>query len=790
MTVRKIAILHTGTVARDEDAAHRIRISSERLGIAAEVFEKGEDIPDFAPDMVIALSAQDPKLTGAPTYGLIDSPVVQYERAIRFVRNVMTYDAWLTPSRELRLWIDDMAFGAHKQGRHVAFFARTAQMTEFVTRIAADSMIAVFIDGQVERSFQSVITKLSHTRYLKAYGDLQHCRAIDSQAYFGVVEPDGESMIERYRNGGIALVLSDVAQRNSQLPPEELFQAIASGSIVICTRSPWIEDAFGDSVLYVDGDQSAGPLAAEILERMQWVRDNPELSKRKAFDAHSLLQKHYVGERLLMNIFEMHETVLVEKGYRAAPGEAFVKLPRVSYIMRTGGGGSRPMSYIRRALDSLVAQRYPKLTVIFVLHAPFPALEELMKEYPALDHKYVRSFGSMRSTAIIRGVQAVEEGLFGLLDDDDEFHPNHVRMLIRTLAYHDSRDRRGRIAVAYASSIEVTSKGHRDEKPEWLDQYMLVREQRRCIEHFRWYQSSAMAEYRFFLMSNSWLAHKDIVNADVLADPLIDTCEDLYFCLQLAQRSDFAFSCEVTAIHHFHGAGHSTVLDSGKHWPDTTRMARRAWQRVFPAEQVYRNPGIQLIRRAIEGEISLGSSCLDRMSMRAEGEKRGDIVHFGKFAPTGIALFGPYVKLLPGRYILAVFMEYADLDADALAGFKVDVVCDDGRREIAVVDIKASRLRRLGRFLRLDLPFVVTQELADYKLEFRVWRQAPITVDIVRLVVNRHGDAADDVQDLQDAEDEASLQGTGGAVKVAGAAYRASSRFVAAAREALRRVQL
>ena len=510
-----------------------------------------------------------------------------------------------------------------------------------------------------------------------------------------------------------------------------------------------MEKAFGDNVLYVDASQGPSPLAAEILERVGWVRDNYHLAQQKAFEAHSLLQQNYTCERLLMNVIEMHDKVLVAKGYRPAPDEDPDALPSISYIMRTGGGSSRPLRMVRRALDSLVAQNYPRITVIYVLHAPFSALKELVDDYPSLSHKFVSATGCMRSTAIIEGIRAADTDLFGLLDDDDEFHPNHVRSLVKTLAYHNERDLRGKIAVAYSGSVEVGLGGHREEWPEWHDRFMLPRYQRYCIEHFRWYRSNAMAEYNFFMMSNSWLTRRDLVNEDVLTDPFMDTGEDLYFEIQFAHRSHFGFSCEVTAIHHFHDSNGS-VFEFSKTVPDTRRIALRNWQRSFPAEIVYHNRGHIFGDQQANGEIPLGKNIISRLFAIDGSEIRGDIVHFDKSVPTGIALYGPYARLLPGHYKLAVFVEFSDLDDDAEGGLHIDVVCDGGNIVIIEAAFPSAELQQGGRLRKLEASFVITPEFAEREIEFRLWRQSELNLDVLRIVLDRAPGRIDDDRPMAD----------------------------------------
>jgi hypothetical protein len=731
MRVKRIAVLHTGLIEHDAASAQRIVTAAVRLGIETQLFEKSEDIPAFKPDFVIAVSVQDPKLTAFPTYGLIDSVPARYGRTRRFIRNICSYDAYLTPSAEVRQWLRDLCFGAHKLDAPAAFFGRTAPMSDFHTEIGRESVAAYHLDPATIQTLRNPLATLSRTGLVQFFGDKQHARGLASRAYRGPVTPDGAASIQRYREAGIGLALGIRPQRAAGLPPESLFEIIAGGAVAICDRSSWIEKAFGASVLYIDGDRSDDAIAAEIAERVRWVRANPEVARRMAFEAHAVMQKHYTTERLLLNIVEMHPAVLSAKGYAAARDHDDAALPSVSYIMRTGG--KRPMHMTRRALDGLVAQNYPQLTVIFVLFAPFPELDDVMRDYPTLSYKVVSGPGAMRSTGIIQGVRAVETDLFGLHDDDDELHPNHIRTLVKTLRHHDQRDLRGPIGVVYASSVEVTNDGHRAEKAEWHDQLMPPREQRHCIEHFRWYTTSLMAEYKFFMHSNAWLARKSIVNDDVLDDPLIDTCEDLYFEIQLAQRARFAFSCEVTAIHHFHGHAQSTIVDSARHWSDTQHMALRAWQRVFPAETVYINPSYSMPLDGPHG-IQPDTNFLPRMSIGGGAERRGDLVRVTRSTPSGVALFGPYVTMPPGDYRLSVFIEVSSPGRWLGRALRLEVAYDTGRRIATRMNVKALPLR-FGRHHRLDMRFSVSEELADQPLEFRVWRRAPMALDIVRIVV-------------------------------------------------------
>ena len=403
--IKKIAILAPKS-EKNQQAKNLLSALAASKGWDSKVFHTSDLITAFQPDCVIALSPEDAKLTPYPTYGYLDRPAQDYLSLPRYIRNLMTYDGYLTDNAELRQMLDDLMFGARK----------------------LDSSIT-----------------------------------------------------------------------------------------------------------------------------------NPE------------------------DLAALHATTLVKKGYVAAPQEYSERLPSITYIIRTGG---RHRQFLERALDSLIAQNYPNIKVIFCIYKKFDYLNEIIAHYPALDITAILREKSIRSTAICDGLAAVKTDLFGLFDDDDELHPNHVRSLVNALTYHQLRDWRQDIGLVYSGSIIINDSSEVYENSEYRDLKLKNRHEKRVIEHFRFYRPNEMSQHNWYMMSNAWLAKASLIDSELLTDPLIDTCEDLYFELQMAQRTHFAFSVEVTAIHHFHGTN-STLVDNERHLPDTQRIALRNFSRTLNSENVY-----------------------------------------------------------------------------------------------------------------------------------------------------------------------------------------------------------
>jgi len=541
-------------------------------------FETSDDIPLFNPDLVIALSPQDAKLTHYPTYGLINRSKKEYLELPRFLRNLLTYDGYLTYSPVMHEMLQDLMFGARKLDSGITSF--DIPINEF-SPSAGQQYTAIAEENQ-PLLFSKIIyhdAEGQRSKFKNMYSFLAN-----QCPYFELIKKvEREDLMWAYRKAGIGLCLN-AGDLENQFISQQFLEIVASGALAIAPRSPIIEKYFGENVLYFSPHDNMATVIKTINHHHTWIQANQTQSLTMAQKAQAIFHKHFSFDTYLENLMQLHDDALIKKGFKPDPKENSDQLPSVSYIIRTGGR-NRPL--LEKALDSLIAQNYPKLRVIFCIYKDFDFMEELIQKYPSLQITVVKDYQSIRSKAICDGMAAVKTDLFGLLDDDDELHPNHVRSLVKTLQYHHQRDWRGPIGMAYSGSIIVDDGKPVHEKSEFHDFKLTNRNEHRVIEHYRFYRPGQMAQHDWFMMSNSWLAKASLIDSELLTDPGIDTCEDLYFELQLAQRTHFAFSAEVTVYHHFHSIGNSTIVDSSRHIPDTQRIALRNFGRSFPGEFQY-----------------------------------------------------------------------------------------------------------------------------------------------------------------------------------------------------------
>lgn len=579
----KIAILNNDDSGLTFELAE-LQESFSRMGINSKVFYNSQSILEYQPSCVIVTSPQEAKLTPYPTYGLLNKPKGEYLELARFLRNLMTYDGYLTFSDQTKQMVGDVMFGLRKLGSSIVKLDVFPASTEFKKpNLDNDNKKFIIFEPDFNRSkFKSAIYSL-----LRKFENISlvtfSIPDLDQYSKQVIVAKNTQHLSDIINQHGIVVCLNSGTNKDGYINPV-VIKAIASSAVTIVQQTDLLESYFKDNLYYIPADTSSDLLYKLIELHLKSIFNKPDIAIQKCQNAHKIFLEHFAFDKQFPLFKAFHEKTLIDKGYMPDPDlEAEKKLPSVSYIIRTGGK-HRP--YLERTLDCLVEQQYPDLRVIFVIHAHFPYIEELKQKYSSLKIKVVEAIKSRRSEAIRDGMAAVETELFGLFDDDDEIFPNHVRMLVKTLQYHANRDWRGEIGMVYSGSIHADDTYAVLERAEYRDHKWINKNEKRAIEHFRLYSSRMMSQHAWF-MPNGWLARSKFIDNELLEDPQLDTCEDLYFELQIAQRAHFAFSAEVTAIHHFHHLGNSTIDDSHKHIPDTERIALRNFSRVFPYDSAY-----------------------------------------------------------------------------------------------------------------------------------------------------------------------------------------------------------
>jgi len=80
------------------------------------------------------------------------------------------------------------------------------------------------------------------------------------------------------------------------------FEATAAGAVVISDRLDFAVKEFGDSLLYVDVDQSADTVSRQIIDHVSWINSSPALAERMAMRSHTIFNERFDLEKLLSRL--------------------------------------------------------------------------------------------------------------------------------------------------------------------------------------------------------------------------------------------------------------------------------------------------------------------------------------------------------------------------------------------------------------------------------------------------------------------------------------------------------
>ena len=574
-----------------------------RLGFEPVEVITSDDIMRCQPDCVLVTHEFLAKLTEFPTVGLNWSqPIFFAEDRVR-LRSILSLDGHLCGSRQIAQWIDDFTTGRGKRavihdGLMLPSTPDAGPAGPLPPQLAV-MYAGLHWDGS---RHGAIFRGLDGRIPLKLYGPPE-VWGDRGASYIGALPFDGVSVIAAIRNAGIALCLHKAVQREANCPSMRLFEAAAAGALIITDDFEFPREWFRDSVLYIDDDLPPPMVLKQIVSHVEWADRNPEAANRLASRSNELFRQRLSLENMLRPLPEFVERVRDSRRLVTVHGSTEKPPPVVEYIVRIG---SRPATSLARALDSLAAQTYQAIAVILVQFHPIAGLDIVLDQYRSrfrwVRHVVVANNGN-RGTCWWAGLKAVTADFFGMLDDDDTLHPNHVASLVDFLEQNSSH------GFVYSGLIRVEDEpGHYVTAPQFDGPIGNVIEERRelfCIEEEDFQD---LLPTRNVSGQNSWICRTSLLDGEVLSDPKIEWAEDVYFMVLMAGRTKFGFTAMPTAAWHWRSTTKDNWTLSHSEAARETSLAR--WQErlqsvKLPSHNKVSPPDSQYdVNRAVNQDLS------------------------------------------------------------------------------------------------------------------------------------------------------------------------------------------
>ncbi len=508
-------------------------------GIEVREFFNIQELEAFQPDFVINFNYLFPKLTRFPTYAAIASPLDDAPNC--FLPILITFDGYVAiPGGKVEQFTADMCFRMNKlypapyiSGHHVPDFDYPP------TNLAQAELI--YCGHNWDKRNLKLLELLSKHEWFKVYGMAKQWKNV-AVNYRGDLPYDGKSLLNAYRTAGVGLSLQGKAFVDYNIASNRIFEITASGAVAIVQRMPFIEEHFGDSVLYIDHTRPDEQLYKDVLAHMNWVRTHPEEAAQKAERATQVVREKFTSERMLEEFIQYHKESMKYGGFSLPiPKE---RQPEIAVIVRMGG---RPIEMVRRAFNSLKNQVYKNIRPVLVLYRKPDYLEELLNEYKTFFSKIdiVECLDGIRSTTLWAGLNHVYNqniSYFSILDDDDEYFPNHISNLFLTLQKHAQQGG----ASKWAYSLWLSE--HENKKFDYWD----IQENRKFDKNRVSSLQKSIEEEIWGLSPASVLIKTSLLDVDMLQDPKMHTGEDSYLWQSLFVKNLPVPSFWLTALVHKH----------------------------------------------------------------------------------------------------------------------------------------------------------------------------------------------------------------------------------------------
>lgn len=126
-------------------------------------------------------------------------------------------------------------------------------------------------------------------------------------SYRGEAPFDGHSLIRRMSLSGISLVVSSLAHRRAGVPSARIFEACASGNVIIADNNKYF-DHWKDTIYRVDFNVSDKDVANQLMEHVHKINANSKQAYEMAVESQKIFIEHYSLEQYLEKILLSHKS--------------------------------------------------------------------------------------------------------------------------------------------------------------------------------------------------------------------------------------------------------------------------------------------------------------------------------------------------------------------------------------------------------------------------------------------------------------------------------------------------
>lgn len=394
-------------------------------GWEAAIVRRAAEIEAFNPDLVVSLHPQvTPKLTGHLTVACDWNPPQLHASHRFFAQNERSYDGWLTVNEGMRRRMADLFWPTARPLLTAPMYPSSPALA-LEPRLGPNSRLFYIGSNWDGRRFPLMLSLLAQEGVLALHGRRDRWEYL-ADAFTGELPFDGHSVIERANACGIGLCLHLQPHVETGIPNMRIFELSAAGALTIADQHPFIMEAFGDSVLYVDTSVGELETAEQILAHVAWARANPARGRAMAREAQAIFLEKFSLEALFAPLPDLVADALPRLGLTPArSGAPPVPVDLVLPVDEDGWNDAL------QRLEAVAGQTVGPVGVVLVL-------PDVMRE--TVPDRLIRQLASLRvlematalpsGSRLWAGLRAAEAEWVGILPPGARPFPNHVAALL------------------------------------------------------------------------------------------------------------------------------------------------------------------------------------------------------------------------------------------------------------------------------------------------------------------------------------------------------------------------
>lgn len=504
----------------EKELGARMKKACQNIGIDSICSADPQVIEKFAPDVVFPLHQYIPKMFDAYTIGCMWNPTdfmdYPYNSEMHGFENIKSYDAFAISSPAIKNYLDTLCFKSPYARDQYVIYPSSCKK-EYIPVKDFKEIVYVGSNWQGDRHKDLFL----NCNKIGVYGSQKAWQYLkDSTNHYRGELPFGNGAVDKaYRENGMGLCFHSEGHMKDNVPNMRVFEMAAAGVVIFADKLRFIQDGFGDSVIYIDTEKSNEEIIEQIDNAFYWVLSHEKKARDMAKRANEIFNEKYCLEKLLEDIVEQYNEKSVSKPTK--------KEPSVEIIMRTDGSRFS----ISKSIDSIVGQTYKNISLTFVYWGnEKQKFEELLKKNipSSFNYRILESKERIdRSYNFYYGIRNSKADYVGFCDDDDMLFKDHIEKLV------DILEKNKGYSLAYSGAIMKN-----------------IKKGSSCRD-LAYFHDFFDFEHKSYITSNSYLVRrKDIPNNVLINEiPNLAATEDRMFLDSLYfSGCKFIFSERVTSL--------------------------------------------------------------------------------------------------------------------------------------------------------------------------------------------------------------------------------------------------